>query len=192
MFTGIIEATSEVVSYDGTVLQVALPHVERWEPIKIGESIAVNGACLTVVSSPPLTFELSEETVGRTAFRNLKAGSMVNLERAARLGDRLGGHLVQGHVDTVGTLVSIEPTGQAHIYRWKVAASYDRYLIDKGSITLNGISLTVVSPAEGEFDTWIIPHTLGETNLGVLRPGDLVNVEFDVIARYVEKMTING
>ena len=102
--------------------------------------------------------------------------------------DRLGGHIVQGHVDAVGELLSIQPTPQAHVFRFRVPSEYDRYLIDKGSVALDGISLTVVQPKDGEFDVWVIPHTLANTNLGEAKPGDRFNVEFDVVAKYVERL----
>jgi riboflavin synthase len=171
----------------GTRLVVDAPMADGWEPWQLGESVAVDGCCLTVVDSGDgLHFDLSEETLKRTAMGGYAPRTRVNLERAMRASDRFGGHIVQGHVDAVGTVISISPTDAGMVYRFRVAEP--RYLIDKGSIALNGVSLTVVEPAGGEFDVWIIPHTLEATNLGDLQPGSRVNVEYDVIAKHVEKL----
>lgn len=157
--------------------------------VEIGESVAVNGCCLTAVSvGATLRFDLSPETLSRTAMGTLGPGARVNLERAMEVGDRFGGHIVQGHIDATGTIESIESSGNSQIFRFLVPAEFDRYLIDKGSVAIDGISLTVVNSCDGRFEAWVIPHTLSETNLGAKRPGDRVNVEFDVIAKYVEKL----
>ena len=189
MFTGIIQAVGHVTSFSDGVLTLSAPADFAPDGYKLGESIAVNGCCLTViVSDAGIKFELSPETIARTAFRDIKLDSQVNLERAMQVNDRFGGHIVQGHVDATGTIVSITPSGNSTVFRFQAPTNYDRYMIDKGSITVDGISLTVVMPYEGCFDVWIIPHTLAETNLGQKQIGDRVNLEFDVIARYVEKM----
>jgi riboflavin synthase len=190
MFTGLIQAVGEVVRVDGGWLEVAVGEAPPdWEPWQKGESVAVSGACLTVVAHDPLLgFDVSEETFARTALGGLKSGSRVNLERALRAGDRLGGHLVQGHVDAVGELVSIEETENAWIYRFQAPVEFDRYLIDKGSVAIEGISLTVVRPADGLFEVWVIPHTRAATNLGTLVAGSAVNLEFDQVAKYLEKL----
>lgn len=188
MFTGIIESVGHIASFDGKKLVVSTigDSDDSWI---LGESVAIDGCCLTLISSfDGLQFELSEETVNRTSFKNLKQDDAVNVERAMKADGRFGGHIVQGHVDAVGHLVSVTPTDAAHVMRFKVSEEFDRYLIDKGSISINGISLTVVSPKNGEFDTWIIPHTWANTSLHRLKPGDPVNIEFDVLAKYVARM----
>jgi riboflavin synthase len=189
MFTGIVGATGRIRSLENGVLIVEVPESFAPGGFDLGESVAVNGCCLTVVQQDGLVrFELSPETLARTSLGDLKPGSLVNLERPMIAGGRFGGHIVQGHVDTTGTVVSITPSGNSTIYTFRAPIEYDRYLIDKGSVTVDGISLTVVNPKAGEFNVWVIPHTLQETNLVTRSPGDRVNLEFDVIARYVEKM----
>lgn len=186
MFTGIVQARGTVRFLDSDLLCLDAPPIE--EPWQIGESVAVNGCCLTVVSfEEGLRFDLSEETLRRTALSRLVPGSAVNLERAMRPTDRLGGHFVSGHVDAVGHLVSVE--GETFTFE---ASGFDRYLIDKGSVAVDGISLTVVSPCEGQFSVAVIPHTLAVTTLGALKPGEPVNLEFDVLAKYVEKCLSAG
>jgi len=190
MFTGIIESIGNIseVTTDALSVTPALSFVE--EGIQLGESIAVNGVCLTVVSlqDGALRFDVSPETFARTALQCLKSGSRVNLERAMKLGGRFGGHIVQGHVDTTGTLESRNTGGEFTVFRFSAPPEYDRYLVDKGSIAVDGISLTVVSPANGTFEVWIIPHTLSNTNLQDLQPGMAVNLEFDMLAKHVEKL----
>lgn len=189
MFTGIVQAVGRVSKLDGGVLTLDAPTSFVDGTLEIGESIAVNGCCLTLVSEEGgLRFDLSPETLARTSLGDVRPGSKVNMERAMQAGARFGGHIVQGHVDATGTLVSIRPEGNSVVYRFQAPAEYDRYLIDKGSVTIDGISLTVVHPDAGAFDVWVIPHTLQETHLGELQPGSRVNLEFDVIARYVEKL----
>jgi riboflavin synthase len=190
VFTGIVQGLGRVESLAGGRLVIVAPAAEY----EIGESIAVNGVCLTVVTAGGegdhvlLSFDLSEETLRRTALGQLNLGAKVNLERAMTLHSRLGGHIVQGHVDAVGQLQSITPTEHAHVCRFSCPSEFDRYLIDKGSIAIDGVSLTVVEPRGGEFDVWIIPHTLQQTTLGDLSAGEEVNMEFDVLAKHVEKL----
>lgn len=186
MFTGIIEALGKVRSLENGILVLETDHPLGPDPVQMGESIAVNGVCLTIVG--PLTFDLSPETLSRTSLGDLQTGSVVNLERAMRADGRFGGHLVQGHVDTTGEVVSMLQSDNSTVIRFRAPESAARYLIDKGSITIDGISLTVVAPREGEFDVWVIPHTLENTNLGAKKPGDRVNLEFDVLAKYVERL----
>jgi riboflavin synthase len=158
--------------------------------IAIGESISVNGCCLTVTNQErTLEFDLSEETVRRTAIGDLVGGSIVNLERAMLAGGRFGGHIVQGHLDSTGRLLAIQPAESASEFVFEAPSQYAKYLIDKGSICVDGISLTVVAPRDAVFSVWVIPHTLENTNLGDRRIGDRVNLEFDVIAKYVERLT---
>lgn len=186
MFSGLVQQVGKVSSVGNDRIAVQIEPYD--EPFALGESIAINGACLTVIDTGSLTFDVSPETFLRTNLGSLKAGDPVNIERAMRPADRFGGHIVQGHVDCTGQLVAIKPQDSFVQMTWKVHKEEDRYLIDKGSISLNGISLTVVEPNEGWFDTWIIPHTLQHTNLQNLRPGDKVNVEFDMLAKHVEKL----
>ena len=187
MFTGIIQAVGRIITFESGVLVIDAGDLDI-KGLQLGESIAVNGVCLTLVSAvySKLTFELSEETISRSSFQDVAQGDSVNLERAMLASDRFGGHIVQGHVDGVGSIVSIREEGNSTVFRFRVPA--ERYIIEKGSVTLNGISLTVVEPSGQEFDVWVIPHTIENTNLGQLTPGSKVNVEYDVIAKYVEKL----
>lgn len=190
MFTGIVEGLGSVRSLSSGVLVLDVLRGFEGEPWKLGESVAVNGACLTVVDfSDGLRFDLSPETLARTSLGDVRPGSRVNLERAMRADGRFGGHLVQGHVDATGTVVSMTPQGNSTVFRFSAEG---RYLIDKGSITVDGVSLTVVEPSDGEFEVWVIPHTLQETNLGDRKVGDRVNLEFDLIAKYVERLVGRG
>ncbi|MFZ4509067.1 MAG: riboflavin synthase [Fimbriimonas sp.] len=187
MFTGLVSGVARVVqrSSQGLVVDFG-PSVSGLE---VGESIALNGVCLTAVTSEPaaVAFDISEETFRRTALGDLAPGDPINWERAMMVGDRLGGHIVQGHVDEVGQVVAIRPQENSTVFEFQV--SQDRLLVDKGSICLDGISLTVVEPSEGRFGVWVIPHTFANTNLGARKVGDRVNVEYDVIAKYVQRLT---
>ncbi len=193
MFTGIIESLGTVSELDSERLAVG-PGDPAWaDDLKLGESIAVNGACLTAVegSTPAsLVFEVSPETFARTSLGDLLLGSTVNLERAMRLNDRLGGHIVLGHVDATGVIVSRNDGEKFSEIKIQAPADHDRYLIDKGSISVDGISLTVVEPKDGLFSVWIIPTTMTHTNLKDRKVGDRVNLEFDVIAKHVEKLLV--
>ena len=188
MFTGIVQAVGRVVDVSPTQFIVHDPEVWPSDPWVLGESIAVNGCCLTLVgyTDPGLAFDLSQETWGRTAFSRLKPGDPVNLERAMRAEDRFGGHFVQGHVDDIGETVSGVKSENSHVLQFRVPEQ--KYLIDKGSITVDGVSLTVVKPSDDVFSVWVVPHTAQNTTLGELKPGDPVNIEYDVLARYVEKL----
>lgn len=184
MFTGIVQQVGRVAALDRGRLTIAGVDNEG-EPWIIGESIAVNGCCLTLVPGEGgLCFDISEETMRRTALGDFRIGTPVNVERAMKAGERFGGHIVQGHVDEIGTLVSIE----GERFTFEIAPGSERYLIDKGSISIDGISLTVVEPVGNRFSVAIIPHTLAQTNLAHKREGDHVNLEFDVIAKHVEKL----
>ena len=183
MFTGIVEELGRLESLDGGRLRVAATRVI--EDAAIGDSIAVNGCCLTVVASGDGWWEadVSDETISRTSLAGLQPGDGINLERAVKVSDRLGGHIVQGHVDGVGEVVDPVPD-----LRVKVPAGMTRYLVEKGSVTVDGVSLTVVDALDDGFTVAIIPHTADVTTLGAKRPGDLVNLEVDVMAKYVEKL----
>jgi riboflavin synthase len=139
-------------------------------------------------SDGALIADLSDETLSRTTLGNLGTGVPVNVERALALGDRMGGHMVQGHVDTVGTLMSITTEGDFAVYRWSLPAEYAELVVPKGSITVDGVSLTIVDPEETSFGAALIPETLRRTNLGTARIGDRVNLEFDMIAKYVHRL----
>jgi riboflavin synthase len=189
MFTGIVEELGRVASLDATRLRVRCSTVRT--DVAPGASIAVNGVCLTVVEDDgdALSFDLSEETIRRTALGRLAAGAAVNLERPATLETRLGGHLVQGHVDGVGRVASFEPDPEGGAWLEVVApADLARYLVEKGSVTVDGVSLTVAGLDGDRFAVALIPHTLAVTTFGSVRPDDPVNLEVDVIAKYVERL----
>lgn len=183
MFTGIVEEMGQVESRNGGRFRFRAPLVST--DAAVGDSIAVNGCCLTVVDRGEGWWEADvvAESLSRTNLDDLAPGDPVNLERPVRLADRLGGHLVQGHVDGVGTVVSPAPDLEV-----KVPPALLRYLVEKGSITVDGCSLTVVSPTPDGFSCAIIPHTAAVTVLGRRRPGDRVNLEVDVIAKYTERL----
>jgi riboflavin synthase len=192
MFTGLIECTGSVVSLrrsgDRAVLEVSAPLVTG--EIKIGDSIAVNGACLTVVAlqGGRFSFDVSPETVDRTAFALLQPGNQVNLERALQFGGRLDGHLVTGHIDCVGRLESRTNQGNAVVLHFSMPQGQARLLVEKGSVAVDGISLTVNGVTEAGFSVSIIPHTLGKTTLASVGPGKEVNIETDIIGKYVARM----
>ena len=183
MFTGIVEELGRVERRDGSQLRIACSTV--LEDATIGASIAVNGCCLTVVELDPdgWTADVSDETWLRTSLGDLQPGDEINLERPVRLSDRLGGHLVQGHVDGVGEIVVGPPDLQVRCDRALL-----RYVVEKGSITVDGISLTVVDVLDDGFTVAIIPHTTEVTNLRTKAPGARVNLEVDVTAKYVERL----
>lgn len=183
MFTGIVEKVGKVLECNHFRLRVEAD----FSDLVVGESVAINGVCLTTVSAEELIFDMSEETLAKTSLGALVEGSAVNVERAMRANDRLGGHIVQGHVDTTTTLLAIEPQEGSSVYRFAVPGD-GRYMIEKGSICLDGISLTIVGLSETSFEVWVIPHTLANTNLGTKAVGDRLNVEFDMIAKYVERL----
>lgn len=187
MFTGLVEHLGTVETRSVGTLTVRVETTPE-DPFQLGESVAINGCCLTVVGFDPLRFDLSEETERRTALSKLQPGTRVNIERAMKPSTRFGGHIVQGHVDGVGKLIAIEPQASSHIFRFRIPVDLDRYLIDKGSIALDGISLTVVNPKDAQFEVWVIPHTLAHTNLGQAQPGDPFNVEADMVAKYLERL----
>lgn len=195
MFTGIVTAIgsiSEVKATAGGVrLTVAAPDLNLADG-QVGESIAVNGVCLTAIAISATGFDadVSRETLRCTA--GYEAGARVNVERALRLSDRLGGHLVSGHVDGVGTVVSMQPAGDNRVFVLEAPPEVARYIAVKGSIAINGVSLTVNEVNNMQFSVNIIPHTLAATNLGALKPGAPVNLEADTVARYVERLNSFG
>jgi riboflavin synthase len=192
MFTGIVEERGTVASVEPltNAERIAIRGSVALESVRPGDSIAVNGVCLTVVEIGPdiFTADVMEETLKRSSLGNAGVGSEVNLERAARLDSRLGGHLVQGHVDGTGQVLVIEPDPHWTLMRISLPSGLGRYVVEKGSITVDGVSLTVVSVDDEGFSVSLIPTTLSETTLGSRRVGDTVNLEVDAIAKYVERL----
>jgi riboflavin synthase len=194
VFTGIVEELGEVLDVeelgDSSRLTVRGPLVTR--DAGDGDSIAVNGVCLTVVSSREgaFTADVMAESLRRSSLAGVAAGSRVNLERAVRVSDRLGGHVVQGHVDGTGAVLAVTPREHWTVVRVELPAQLDRYVVEKGSITVDGVSLTVSAVAPGWFEVSLIPTTLSATTLGTRLPGDVVNLEVDVMAKYVEKLLL--
>jgi riboflavin synthase len=193
MFTGIIEEIGTVKSVEpiGGGMRLTIECAAVLADAGLGDSIAVNGCCLTVVEQTPTTWTTVAqiETIDRTTTGTLRAGTHVNLERPMRLGDRLDGHIVQGHVDGIGTVATrvAHPDGSTQ-FHFTASAAILKYVVEKGSITVDGISLTVTDVDEAGFGVAIIPHTLVATVLGDRSPGDAVNLEVDVIAKYVERL----
>jgi riboflavin synthase len=187
VFTGLVQLQGQLLGRTtrGSGFQLSIRH--RFGPLDLGESIAVNGACLTVAAFREGRFEAdcSRETATRTTLGQLPIGSMLHLERALRLGDRLGGHIVSGHVDAKSTLVSATREGESLELVFETPKALGPYIAEKGSVTLDGVSLTVTRLSSEGFAVMIIPHSLTETHLGSLRRGDEVNLEVDVLARYV-------
>jgi riboflavin synthase len=196
MFTGIVEELGEVTAWedltDAARLTVRGPLVTS--DAGHGDSIAVNGVCLTVVGTTDgaFTADVMKETLVRSSLGALTVGSPVNLERAVRLSDRLGGHLVQGHVDGTGELLTVTPGAHWTVVRVSLLADLARYVVEKGSITVDGVSLTVSAVGDGWFEISLIPTTLGLTTLGRKGTGDPVNLEVDITAKYVEKLLAAG
>ncbi|THA27377.1 riboflavin synthase [Streptomyces sp. RKND-216] len=196
MFTGIVEELGEVVAVeerqDAARFRLRGPLVT--EGARHGDSIAVNGVCLTVVDTADgeFTADVMAETLQRSSLGALTAGSRVNLERPTALGGRLGGHLVQGHVDGTGTLLARTPAEHWEIVRVGIPGGLARYVVEKGSITVDGVSLTVVEAGEDFLTVSLIPTTLALTTLGHKQPGDPVNLEVDVLAKYVERLLAAG
>ena len=190
MFTGIINHSGVVDAFEKLAAGARLRlRTTDAEPFRRGESLAVNGVCLTVLpDGDSLITDVSNETLSRTTLGTLLSGAAVNVERALAVGDRLGGHIVQGHVDGVGSVVSVEEDGFARRVRVELPPKLLRYVIDKGSITLSGVSLTVAELGDSWAEVSLIPETLERTNLGEAAPGDRINVECDVVAKYVERL----
>jgi len=192
VFTGIVEERGKVVAVqdlpDAARITVAGPLVTS--DAGLGDSIAVNGVCLTVVEveAGAFTADVMRETLVRSSLDKIAAGDVVNLERAAEVGKRFGGHIVQGHVDGTGVIVSRQPSPHWELVRIGLPGHLARYLVEKGSITVDGVSLTVVDVTEDDFSVSLIPETLRATTLGVRQPGDRVNLEVDVVAKYVERL----
>ena len=192
MFTGLVEAVGKVLALEvhskGIRFSMDAPPIASGN--QIGDSIAINGCCLTAVgiNGSRFDFDLLEETVARTNLQSLKLGSLVNIERALPASGRYGGHFVTGHVDAVGTIRRWEQVGTDYELRIGIEPAQGAYLVPKGCIAVDGISLTVVEVMKDEFSVWIIPHTRSVTALSERKVGDLVNLEFDLLAKYTEKI----
>ncbi len=194
MFTGIVACVGSITEIHTAGVDLTLvvdPANLDVDRIRIGDSVAVNGVCLTVAAindDACLCFDISSETVSRTLFKRMRVGSPVNLELALLASDRLGGHFVSGHVDGIGELERLEPVGRSTEMRFKTPAPLSHYLAEKGSITIDGVSLTVNRVDGRNFDVNIVPHTLAATVIGGYAVGQLVHLEVDLIARYVERL----
>jgi len=192
MFTGLIEEVGGVVAVagrkGGAHLKIAAPHMTR--KMRRGDSVAVNGCCLTVSShrGDELAFDLLEETTARTNLRDMQRAHLVNLERAVAAKERFGGHFVQGHVDCVSPIIVFQKKGADFRLEIELPNEFAHYVASKASIAVNGISLTVAEVLPKSFVVWIIPYTKRHTNLDRAKAGDLVNLEFDILAKYVERM----
>ncbi len=192
MFTGIVEETGTVAAFTPEAAAWRLQITARVTlgGLASGDSLAVNGCCLTAarVDAGSVTFDVLEETRRLTNFSDLATGAPVNLERSLRFDGKVGGHFVTGHIDGMGVIQVLEPRGKDYFLRVQAPAGSGRGLVLKGSIAIDGISLTVAEVAGEAFAVWLIPHTLATTNLGHKKPGDRVNLEFDLLGKYVEKL----
>ena len=192
MFTGIVEETGTVIGFE--------PKADAWSlavaaraalvDLSLGDSIAINGCCLTAArfDAASLSFDVLEETRRLTNFSSLRPGALVNLERSLRFGGKVGGHFVTGHIDALGTVDVFEARGKDYYLGVAVAPALMRHVVHKGSIAIDGLSLTIADVAAGGFAVWLIPHTLAVTNLRERRVGDKVNLEFDLLGKHVEKL----
>lgn len=196
MFTGLVEKVGKVLSVEDRRGQRRLQLKTGWEDLALGESVSVNGVCLTVTETSPkgdANFFVSEESLERSNLINLQEGSLVNLERALVVGDRMGGHWVQGHVDTKGLVLHVIEGNDHHKLHVALDHKFGRYCIEKGSVTLNGVSLTINSLTPTKLNEFmisclIVPHTWKHTNFHELKSGDALNVEVDALAKYIEKL----
>jgi riboflavin synthase len=192
VFTGIVRERGRVASVegDGNGIRIRLDAPLTAAEVAIGDSVSLNGCCLTVVESTngTLAFDAVPETLSRSSLDGLEAGSELNVESALRAGDPLGGHYVQGHVDGVGTVRSVEPEGEGRRIWFEAPPDVLRYCVEKGSVAVDGVSLTIAGLDEAGFAVALIPHTLAATTLGTLAPDDRVNLEADVLAKYVERL----
>ncbi len=195
MFTGIVEEIGTIteVHPQSSGVTVKIKAETVLEDAKVGDSIAVDGPCLTVRDLEQRTFvaDISEETLRRTTLRSCKVGTRVNLERSLRLGDRIGGHLVLGHVDEIATISGWKNEGTSSIMQVTVSSKVKPYIAYKGSIAVDGVSLTIADVSDNKFEVALIPHTLQVTTLGDKQNGDIVNIEVDVMARYIETLMQN-
>lgn len=197
MFTGIVESTGKVLELTNKdkawLLKVQAPDFIA-ESLSIGDSLACNGCCLTLIakSANELSFELLEETLRLTSFEGLAKGALINLERPLAAGARLGGHFVSGHIDVRAPILDFEKRGKNFYLRVEVPAEFAKYTVYKGSIAIDGISLTIAEAHPDSLAVWLIPHTLEVTNLADAKAGKFVNLEFDLLAKYVEKIAVGN
>ena len=195
MFTGIVEETGKVLAFEprSGAWALAIGAKAALVDLAPGDSIAVNGCCLTATraDAAALHFDVLEETRRLTNFSALRPGALVNLERSLRFGGKVGGHFVTGHIDTLGTVEIFEPRGKDYYLRIRVPAEFVRYFVHKGSIAIDGISLTIAEVGDTGFAVWLIPHTLAVTNLREKSVGDPVNLEFDLLGKHVEKLLLS-
>jgi riboflavin synthase len=195
MFTGLVEETGRVSRLERTPEGLWRMTVEAKivsEGLALGDSVANNGCCLTaaLIEGRRIRFDLLDETMRKTSFAGVKEGSLVNLERSVTPSTRLGGHFVTGHIDGTGVVEIFEQRGANHLLRIRPPAEFLKYLVYKGCVAIDGISLTVAEVHADTFDLWLIPHTLEKTNLHERRSGDVVNLEFDILAKYVERLAM--
>jgi riboflavin synthase len=192
MFTGLVESCGRVQTLTRTATEARLTVATSipTDELQLGDSVSVNGACLTVVAKDSTTFtvDMSPETFERTTFKSMPKEGRVNLERALRVGDRLGGHIVTGHIDVVGTVLGVKKSQNAVVVEIEVPTEYSRYIIAKGSVAIDGISLTINDVKSNQFSVSIIPHTLKETTLTECKSGVQVNIETDILGKYVERL----
>ena len=193
MFTGLIQSVGQVVDVQnksGDLEFTIATKFNNMSDVELGDSIAINGICLTVTKfqEDNIWVDVSTETIDKTNISSWQIGSKLNLEKSLTLKDKLGGHMVSGHVDAMGECVNITTSARSTVYQFKIPSHLDKYIVNKGSIGVNGVSLTVNTIENNVFSVNLIPHTLEHTNLGLLAVGDSVNIEIDTIARYVEKM----
>ncbi len=188
MFTGLVEEVGTALWIGGTQLQIAAPRIAK--EIRAGDSVAVNGCCLTVSAhrGDQLTFDLLGETLDRTNLKTLRPENPVNLERALTADGHIGGHFVQGHIDCTARILALEKSGANHRLEIELPTEFAHYVTSKGSIAINGISFTVAEVLPKSFAVWIIPHTKRHTNLERAQIGDSLNIEFDILAKYIERM----
>lgn len=194
MFTGLVEGTAPLVEAvsQGAGVRFSFDLGDLSHGVQLGDSISISGCCLTVIAlnGKIVSFEAGEETLKKTGLGKLKAGNLVNIERSLRVGDRMGGHFVSGHVDGQGTLRRRADDGAWSYFYFEAPIGLLRQMASKGSITIDGVSLTLVEVSDSEFSIALIPHTLSVTTLGSLREGDTVNIETDILAKYVQRITL--
>jgi riboflavin synthase len=198
MFTGIVEGLGRVETVvnenAGRLMAISFPDLPVDDPLRVGDSIAVNGCCLTVITATRdrLEVQAGPETLARTNLGEKRAGDRVNLERALKLGDRLGGHFVQGHIDATAVLHERRREGEWAFLAFKLEPDWLVFLVPKGSIAVDGVSLTLVNVGPDGFSVMLIPHTLALTTLGIIQPGERVNIEVDMLAKHVQKLLRSG
>lgn len=195
MFTGIIEAMGKVagLSLSGGAAKLEIEAAGFWDDVNVGDSISVDGVCLTIKSKQGFksVFDVSGETLSRSTLGKYKPQTMVNLEKALKPTDRMGGHFVQGHVDGIGNYLGMENIGENVEMKFEIPRELSKYVVEKGSISINGISLTAYDIKDGRMKIAVIPHTVEVTNLSELAPGSPVNIECDIIAKYTEKLLLS-